>query len=98
MTRIEFTKNLTALLSEMIIANENVILDYVKRSEDEQKRLFDAGLSKCDGKEKPSTHQFGKAADLYFIINGKIYNEKDKYLYWHKIWTEKYGGKPMIEW
>lgn len=97
MIRIEFTQKIVALLSKMIAAWEPVIIDYVKRSDEEQKRLFDAGLSKCDGKEKQSAHQSGKAMDIYFIVDGKLIDD-GRYEKWHKVWQEKYGGKPMIEW
>lgn len=97
MNRLQFTKNIVGLLGEMIAASEPVIGDFWKRTTEEQKRMFDAGLSKCDGVKKVSAHQTAKAMDLYFIVDGQIDNTPDRYIKWHKRW-EEIGGKPMIEW
>jgi hypothetical protein len=108
MNRRDFTKIYTQLITEMIVSGETPILDYLLRSDEEQYRLFSKGLSKCDGKDKKSKHQFAKAGDLYFVDkDGNIkYAEeigiephpiRDRYVKWHKRW-EELGGKPMIEW
>ena len=49
MNRVEFTRNLVNLLAAMMLEGEHPIIDYVKRSDEEQKRLFMKGKSKCDG-------------------------------------------------
>ena len=99
MTRVEFTKKITLLLLEMIKRGDNPIIDYVKRSDWEQHRLFVLGKSKCDGHKNHSMHQFGKAADIYFIgEDDKIDWSREKYEYWHKVWHEKFGGKKIIDW
>lgn len=77
---------------------EHPILDFVKRSTEEQKRLFDLGLSKCDGTIIISAHQFGKAADICFVKDGKLSDPVKGFDYWHQIWESKYGGKSMIDW
>ena len=41
------------------------------RTAERQKELFDAGKSKCDGYNKKSYHETGKAFDIYAIVNGK---------------------------
>jgi hypothetical protein len=97
MTRVEFTEKLVDLLSWMIDVGEHPIIDFVKRSDEEQKRLFDKGLSKCDGVNIKSQHQFGKAADLYFIENSQMVDPKNGWECWHNHWVEM-GGKPMISW
>ena len=97
MNRIEFTKKLAALLSQMVFAGEMPILDYVKRSAEEQKRLFALGLSKCDGVKKISKHQIGLAADIYFQDGKELVDPVCGLEYWHKIWSEM-GGVKMIEW
>ncbi len=106
MNRIEFTKNKSKLILEMIAEGESPIEDYIKRSTTEQKHLFDLGLSKCDGTIKISPHQKGLASDIYFQDVGDV--DKDGIFaelipplrgweYWHKRWEEK-GGKPIILW
>jgi len=97
MNRVEFTHNLVNLLAAMMLEGEHPIIDYVKRSAEEQKRLYEKGLSKCDGVRITSAHQGGKAADIYFIEDDKLSDPKKGWEYWHKLWEEK-GGKSMIEW
>jgi len=105
MNRREFTTGITKLIQEMIDAGEQPVIDYVLRSAQEQKRLFDEGKSKCDGTIKLSNHQKGTAMDIYLCsykaeglgvsIDFKWNRTKtDK---WHARW-QKLGGKPMIEW
>jgi len=97
MTRVEFTKNICSLISEMIAEGEQPILDYVKRSDEEQMHLYQEGKSKCDGIKIRSRHQSGLAADIYFVEGGKLVMPKAGYGYWHEVW-EKKGGKPEITW
>ncbi|RJQ29167.1 hypothetical protein C4571_01905 [Candidatus Parcubacteria bacterium] len=99
MNRVDFTRAISTLLFEMEAEGERPILDYVKRPAEEQRRLYDAGLSKCDGKVKVSKHQPGKAADIYFATeDGKRLEDPQKgWEYWHERW-ERLGGRPMIEW
>lgn len=100
MDRQEFTNNISMFLQHLIVLGEQPVIDFVLRSAEEQNRLFKQGLSKCDGYEKKSKHQFGISADLYLTDeNGNIQFEwnKEKAEKYHKIW-EDYGGKPMIEW
>jgi hypothetical protein len=100
MTRLEFTKNICSLIIEMIGMGERPIIDFCKRSSDEQKRLYDAGLSKCDGINNHSQHEFGKAIDLYFLSEDCLHIVEPSWghEHWHRIWEEKYGGKPAISW
>ena len=98
MKRKEFTKALAKLLLDMVLKGEEPLLDYVKRSDEEQARLFEQGLSKCDGIEKESRHQRGCAADIYFADDkGHLVEPKKGWKYWHDRWME-FGGKPMIDW
>jgi hypothetical protein len=76
---------------------EHPIIDYVKRSDEEQQRLYDLKLSKCDGVKILSQHQLGKAMDIYFIEDGKLVEPKQTFKYWHDLW-ESWGGKPIIDW
>jgi hypothetical protein len=104
MSRQSFTLAVNKLLTQMIADGHFPVIDYVLRSSSEQKRLFDAGLSKCDGITRPSHHQRGEAMDIYFVIDGKICFDYDssplatelsrKY---HALWIDM-GGNPMIEW
>jgi hypothetical protein len=104
--RVDFTINIVGVLYEMILLGEHPIIDYVLRSTEEQKRLFDKGLSKCDGTTNYSAHQSAKAMDIYFPDLDDIDKDLDKnellpprlgWEHWHEVW-EHHGGKPMIEW
>ena len=104
MNRREFTKSLAVLLTEMVSAGDMPILDYCLRSPYEQKRLFDEGLSKCDGFINKSYHQKGLAADIYLVVelpnNDVVIQfewDKNKAMKWHLRWQEL-GGAPMILW
>ena len=100
MTRVEFTERICRLILRMRMEREDPILDYIKRSSEDQKRLFIAGKSKCDGTTKVSGHQRGRAGDIYFLDlddKSKLAAPIRGYTYWHKVWEEM-GGKPMIEW
>jgi peptidoglycan L-alanyl-D-glutamate endopeptidase CwlK len=58
------------------------------RTADEQNKLFENGFSKCDGYEKKSFHQSGRAVDVIPYIKGKnVYNmkETEKQLLFHKV-------------
>jgi len=82
----------------MIDEGEKPIIDFVKRSDDEQNRLFKEGKSKCDGYKIRSAHQDGKAADIYFIDQNQLVPPKKGYDYWHEIWQDLMDGKPIIQW
>jgi len=41
------------------------------RTADEQKALYDEGVSKCDGTRNKSYHQSGKALDVYAYVDGR---------------------------
>ena len=99
MTRLIFTNEITLLLQAMIMAGERVVIDYVKRSDAEQKRLFARRLSRCDGKRIISKHQTGTAMDIYFITDsGEIDWSSWKYKKWHEVWQKEFGGREMITW
>ncbi|MFA5234558.1 MAG: hypothetical protein WC390_09180 [Sulfurimonas sp.] len=103
MTRTEFTLKIAQLIF-LMAKDDFPVMDFVMRSQSEQKRLFDAGLSKCDGKIKISRHQLGLAMDIYFLDDkGNIdfgyesQRAKDCAVKYHDIWVTM-GGKPMISW
>ena len=97
MTRVEWTKAITQLLAAMFLEDEHPLIDYVKRSDDEQMRLFVLKKTQKDGIRIRSGHQDGKAMDIYFIEEGKLADPKKGWGYWHDYWIGK-GGQPMIEW
>lgn len=105
MNRVEFTRIKAELITEMVHEGEQPLEDYLKRSDTEQHRLFEAGLSKCDGYKNISRHQVGKAIDIYFMdqngdvfdADGKAIRPKIGWERWHKRWEEK-GGRPMLDW
>lgn len=100
--RSEFTSALAMLLQYMLNEDDQPILDYGLRSKEEQKRLFNLKLSKCDGEIKVSKHQMGLAADIYLLDKDnprELWNwhKGDKAIKYHDFWVES-GGQPMIEW
>lgn len=101
MTRRQFTSNLASLLQYMENEGDAPIIDFVKRSPEEQLRLFKEGKSKCDGVKNVSKHQIGRAADLYLVDeSGQIIDWSkvpDKSTKYHTFWTEM-GGRMVIEW
>lgn len=101
MNRREFTKKISRLILQMVNDGEHPIFDYCLRSSEEQNRLFEKKLSKCDGYKKKSNHQLGRAMDIYLTDkNGNAlweWNDK-KALYWHSVWAKNYGGSPIIRW
>jgi hypothetical protein len=104
MGRASFTNAITKLLSMMIADGHVPVIDYVNRSSYEQRRLYDAGLTKCDGTKRVSKHQKCEAMDIYFVIDGKICFDYDRSPLalslarkYHDEWV-KMGGQPMIEW
>ena len=48
-----------------------------RRSAKEQNELFIAGASMCDGYEKTSNHQFGRAVDLYAYDQKALWTRED---------------------
>ncbi len=99
--RYNFTFNLASLLQYMVNQGDMPILDFVKRSTEEQQRLCKAGLSKCDGVIKISRHQIGLAADIYLLDeNGKLIDwnlAKEKSEKYHNFWIQS-GGKSALSW
>jgi len=99
MNRAEFTDKISQLLRMMIDFGERPLIDFVKRSAEEQRRLFDIHLSKCDGVVKVSRHQVGKAMDIYFLSEDghDLVDSNYGLPYWHSRWDEL-GGNPMLTW
>jgi hypothetical protein len=99
MTRTSFTDKITQLLRMMISEGERPIIDFVKRSDAEQARLFSLNLTECDGVDKVSKHQRGKAMDIYFIdpVTYDLTPPIKSTSYWHARW-EELGGAAMIPW
>jgi LAS superfamily LD-carboxypeptidase LdcB len=108
MNRIEFTKKIANLLAAMFLAEENPILDYALRSQEEQHRLWQIGRDKdgnkigstvtnCDGYKNISAHQTGHALDIGFIENNVWSTPKKGWKYWHDYWVSL-GGKQEINW
>jgi hypothetical protein len=99
MDRHEFTVILCDLLQDMKAEGLRPFIDYLKRSDREQKELWLQGKSKCDGIIKVSQHQKGRAVDIYLLgEDGKLLEwPVELARKWHCHWMEM-GGKPMIEW
>ncbi len=101
--RDQFTRELASLLQYMLNEGDTPILDFVKRSTEEQARLFAAGLSKCDGVKIVSKHQSGLAADIYLLdMDGKLVNWNsvpEKSSKYHAFWDScSCSGRMVIEW
>jgi hypothetical protein len=107
-SRLEYNQKLIPFLHRMMDEGENPCIDFVKRSDQEQGRLFSLGRDENgniidkkrvvtwkDGKVLISWHQFGRGCDIFFQENGMIIPPKKGWVYWHKEW-EKLGGHPMI--
>ena len=108
MNRVEFTIAITNLLHEMILLGEHPIGDFLKRSDEEQYRLWKIGrdengnkvgktITECDGIKTISAHQRGMALDILFIENSKISDPNFGWNHWHERW-EQLGGRPAIFW
>lgn len=71
-----------------------------KRTVEEQKALYDAGKSKCDGKVKKSYHQSGNAVDIVAYVNGNYTYDKRYYymLAHHILATAKRMGIHNVRW
>lgn len=97
--RTSFTEAHALLVLHMISNKDIPISDFLKRSDEEQRRLFNKGLSKCDGKVKISKHQLGQAIDMYLLDSlGRLIDWKDipkKAEYYHQYW-ETLGGAPVL--
>jgi len=99
MRRMEFSRYVWRLLKYAEDCGYDTIGNHWKRSDIEQKELFKKGLSKCDGIEKVSEHQYGKAIDIWIMVEGKISNDRIKYIKLHKYWESLNPElKSMIPW
>ena len=101
MNRAQFSAMLLKLGQFMLDHGDHPIFDYLKRSKEEQKRLFEAGLSKCDGEVKQSLHQKGRAVDIYLATPDGAHllewTEGGKDKLYHDYWVSL-GGEPMLSW
>ena len=61
-----------------------------KRTTKEQQDLFAKGLSKKDGINNPSYHQYGFALDIAVFDNGKYSNDADKYEAISKVFESQF--------
>ena len=105
MTRSEFSVALAKMVLRMSDDGLNPAIDYAKRSDQEQARLFAMNdpdkhiwVTSDDGVKHISDHQRGKAVDiLLFDGNGTlICNWPDKWAkLYHSLWVTA-GGKPVI--
>jgi len=101
MNRREFTKNIATLILQMITDGNEPVIDYLLRSTEEQQRLFAKGVTKCDGIKKISQHQKALAADIYFVVDGKVdfsyFKTAELAIKYHDLWVTM-GGRTMISW
>ena len=109
MTRREFSNLITKhfqFIESKLPPQYYPIWDYLKRGEADQKAVFDAGKSDCDGVHKISKHQLGKAADILImkIVPGERDQVAEPMVEFPDLWRvirarwEEYGGSHMIPW
>jgi len=101
MNRHEFSMLICDLLEEMDKRGYQPFIDYCKRSDEEQKRIFlmPGNKTKCDGIIRISQHQRGKAADIMFMDYKELTDAElhDRHSQFHDIW-ESWGGAERIDW
>jgi hypothetical protein len=98
--RQQFNLAFVNLLQAMFADGQIPLVDFVKRSNEEQTRLFNAGLSKCDGVKNKSKHQTGMAVDIYLTDQEgrlKDWTMDGLAVKYHTLW-ESLGGKPILSW
>ncbi len=107
MKRHEFSQMVSMLLAWIDSKGWYALISYAERSREEQKRLFQANKTKCDGEIKISAHQYqdagGKyAIDIYIHDGDGNIQKKQLYLEAHQYWDMLDGipmdDGPMIEW
>lgn len=72
--RIDFFYKISKLIVEAYLQDIKVFPFSFFRTPEEQKKLYNQGLSKCDGIVKKSKHQLWKAIDLMIFKDGKGIN------------------------
>lgn len=97
MTKQEkFARDLGKLIDYAHDNDINILTYSLFRTADEQKKLFDAGKSNCDGTEKISKHQLGRAVDLVVMEDGKaVWDRNWKYEKLAEFWKglgNRWGG------
>lgn len=102
MKRHNFSPMVMLLLQWIINKGWYAIIGHAERSKEEQKRMFEAGLSKCDGETIISAHQYRDAGGRYAIdimIHDGDFNIDKKALYEeaHDYW-DSIGGSARIPW
>jgi len=94
--RVEFNQKFGMLSVYAKLMDIPFICTSYTRTAEEQKLLFDKGLSRCDGYEKKSYHQLDRARDIAIIAeNGNVindYGDHPNYAVLGKYW-ESLGGR-----
>lgn len=91
--RIEFFRKIAMLVVWASVKGIKLLPFSFYRTEEEQKKLFDEGKSKCDGYKIKSKHQQWLAIDFVIIKNGvPIWDYDQDYEILGKIW-KSLGGK-----
>ena len=65
--RSEFERKFALLVTKAALQNIHFVTTSFLRTPEQQKSLFDQGLSLCDGSFKKSMHQRGRARDIVII-------------------------------
>lgn len=107
MNRIEWSKNIVLFLNEILQAGEVFILDYIKRSPEEQFRLFKIGRELREGnwvivdKNKVVTYKDGSKNQTEGHLGGKaldmyfVGSDGKIIVIGHPEWN---GGEKYIKW
>jgi len=94
--RIEFFRKISKLIIMASIHEIKLLPTSFMRTAEEQKKLFDAEKSKCDGINLISNHQKGLAIDFVIVRDGKaIWTDDPEYKLLGQMWEEEgmtWGG------
>ena len=72
MERVDYRlKEIADLAITLTLIDFGIPKDGGKRTADRQRELFDKGLSKCDGIDRLSYHQKGRALDFFAYVDSK---------------------------
>jgi len=91
--RIRFIQKFSRLTRFAIRQGIQFIITAAFRTAEEQRALYNAGLSKCDGYNKISNHQEWLAYDIAIIKDGKaVWKRTDGYDSLGNFWLAIGGG------
>lgn len=93
----KFARMLGKLLSFAAVQQIDLLMYQLWRTAEQQKEMFDKGLSDADGYKKISKHQLGRAADIAVIVGDTLdWSDREEYhklgRFWHDVLGGTWGG------